>query len=64
MHDVAKGHQMKIAKSTLKMSDIGARIMGGMSKAEARKFIKDNCSPAQARKIFTECEEDLTFLEN
>ncbi len=32
-------HQLKIARSTLKMSDIGARIMGGMSKEEAREVI-------------------------
>ena len=28
-------HQLKIAKDTLKMSDSGALIMGGMTKAEA-----------------------------
>ena len=33
-------HQLKIAKSTLKMSDAGAMIMGGMSKEEARDFLK------------------------
>jgi hypothetical protein len=33
-------HQLKIAKSTLKMSDAGANIMGGMSKEEAREFLK------------------------
>ena len=39
MQDVAKKHQRKIAKTTLKMSDIGARIMGGMTKKEAREFL-------------------------
>jgi len=29
----------KIAKATLKMSDAGARIMGGMTKEEAREFL-------------------------
>jgi hypothetical protein len=33
-------HQLKIAKDTLKMSDAGALIMGGMTKEEARKVIK------------------------
>ncbi len=32
-------HQKRIAKSTLKMSDVGARIMGGMSKEEARQVL-------------------------
>lgn len=33
-------HQLKIARATLKMSDAGARIMGGMTKAEAREVIR------------------------
>jgi hypothetical protein len=33
-------HKEKIAISTLKMSDVGARIMGGMSKEEARNLLK------------------------
>lgn len=36
---VPEQHQLKIAKSTLKMSDVGAKIMGGMTKDEARKFL-------------------------
>ncbi len=32
-------HQLKIARDTLKMSDAGARVMGGMTKEEARKVI-------------------------
>ena len=36
---VPEKHQLKIARSTLKMSDIGARIMGGMTKTEAKKVI-------------------------
>ncbi len=38
---VPEQHQFKIAKSTLKMSEIGARIMGGMTKDEARKFLRE-----------------------
>ena len=38
--DIFAYHQIKIAKSTLKMSDIGARIMGGMTKDEARDILK------------------------
>ena len=33
-------HQLKIAKRTLKMSDVGAEIMAGMTKIEAREIIK------------------------
>jgi hypothetical protein len=33
-------HQIRIAKQTLQMSDVGARIMGGMNKAEARNILK------------------------
>ena len=32
-------HQLKIAYSTLKMSEIGARIMCGMNHQEARAII-------------------------
>jgi hypothetical protein len=32
-------HQLRIARATLKMSDIGARIMGGMTKDEASAVI-------------------------
>jgi hypothetical protein len=33
-------HRTVIALRTLKMSDAGATIMGGMSKAEAREFLQ------------------------
>lgn len=33
-------HREKIAKATLKMTDVGASIMGGMTKEEARNFLK------------------------
>lgn len=38
-------HQIKIAKSTLRMSDAGARIMGGMTKEEARALLKQHGIP-------------------
>lgn len=34
--------RLKIAKETLKMSDQGALLMGGMTKEEARRFLKKN----------------------
>ena len=37
---VPERHQLKIAYATLKMSDIGALIMGGMNKQEARDIIR------------------------
>jgi hypothetical protein len=39
MDDVFYKHQLKIARATLKMSPIGAKIMGGMDHAEARAFL-------------------------
>ena len=33
-------NQIKIAKETLKMSDIGAELLGGMSKEQAKKILK------------------------
>ena len=33
-------HQLKIARQTLKLSDLGARLMGGMTKDEARALLK------------------------
>ena len=37
---VPEQHQLNIARKTLKMSDVGARIMGGMTKEQARDVIK------------------------
>jgi len=37
---VPEQHQLKIARKTLTYSDVGAMIMGGMTKAEARQIIK------------------------
>ncbi len=34
-------HQIKIAKQTLRYSDIGASIMGGMTKPQARLLLHD-----------------------
>jgi hypothetical protein len=36
---VPEKHQLRIAKDTLKMNDVMARVMGGPSKAEARAII-------------------------
>lgn len=41
--DVFAKHQTKIAKDTMKMSEVGALIMGDMTKAEARAFLAPDC---------------------
>lgn len=38
--DVPRKHQVNIAKKTLKLSDVGANILGGMTKDEARIILK------------------------
>lgn len=40
MENVFDKHQKRIAKDTLKMSDAGASIMGGMTKEEARQVLQ------------------------
>ena len=51
--DVFQKHQFKIAKDTLRLSDMGASILGGMSKLEARAFLfnEANWSLARIRKF-------------
>lgn len=38
--DTFKKHQIAIAKKTLKLSDTGAFVLGGMTKQEARDVLK------------------------
>ena len=40
---IPEQHQLKIAKSTLRMSDVGSAVMGGMTKDQARDFLRDKC---------------------
>jgi hypothetical protein len=47
MKNVSKKHQIRIARDTLRMSDIGAVIMGGMTKEYAREIL----GPVESRKI-------------
>lgn len=50
--DVFGKHQKAIALKTLKMSDVGANIMGGMTKEEAREFLKSiGYNDAQIRRL-------------
>ena len=41
---VPEMHQLRIAHDTLKMSDYGVKLMGGMSKDEARKIVDEYIS--------------------
>jgi len=56
---VPQKHQLAIAKKTLKMSDAGASVMGGMSKKEAVEFLKSiGYSDAKIKKMSEETELD------
>lgn len=37
---IPEQHQLKIAKQTMKLSEVGAMILGGMSHATAKTIIK------------------------
>jgi hypothetical protein len=39
--DIPTQHQCKVARDTLRMSDAGAAIMGGMTKVQAREVLRD-----------------------
>ena len=47
--DIPTQHQVKIAKQTLRYSDAGALIMGGMTKAQARDVLRTKAGWSQAR---------------
>jgi hypothetical protein len=55
--DVFLRHQIRIAQDTLKMHDLGAKLMGGMTKDEARDLLKKHGVP------FTEePEKEVEFI--
>jgi len=35
----SRSHQLAIARKTLRMNDVMVRVMGGMTKAEARRLL-------------------------
>jgi hypothetical protein len=54
-------HMTKIAKKTLKMSDTGAMVMGGMTKDEARKHLaKVGHSAEEIAKLEEDCVKHVT----
>jgi thermostable 8-oxoguanine DNA glycosylase len=64
---VPEKHQLKIAKKTLKMSDAGANIMGGMTKKEAIDFLKKiGYTDKQIKKMSEETEEqtEIRTIQN
>ena len=54
--DVFTKHQLVIAKATLRMSPIGAQIMGGMNHAQARAFLKSQGWSSERIKRFEDKE--------
>lgn len=66
--DVALRHQLKIAKSTLKMSDIGADLAGGMTKRDAVKLVVKHHGIEHAKKLLKQSghkdDEMIKLLEN
>jgi len=64
---VPEQHQKKIALRTLQMNDVGVDIMnaatssGGMTKEQARKFLKDKCGYTDKR--ITKLEESILVTE-
>lgn len=42
MQDVTEQHKIRIAKATLRLSDAGAFILGGMTKDHAREVLTRN----------------------
>ena len=49
MSDVFTKHQIAIAKRTLRLSDAGAMILGGMTKAQARAFLAGTLGWSQTK---------------
>ena len=49
--DVAKKHQFNIARSTLRMNNVIARVMGGMTKKEAAEFLMKHSRLSRDKKL-------------
>ena len=48
---IPERHQLKIARDTLKMSDVGARIMGGLPKRSQERLYSGSLVGLQRRKV-------------
>mgnify|MGYP001607644019 CR=1 FL=1 len=49
--DIGLRHQLKIAKKTLTLSDVGVKIMGGMTKDEAREIIRKHYGESYVKSL-------------
>jgi hypothetical protein len=67
---VPEKHQLKIARDTLRMNDVMARIMGGPDRAEARaiilrltgKFVKPTLEDMRNEDLMDEAREVLAEM--
>jgi hypothetical protein len=67
---VPEKHQLKIARDTLRMNDVMARIMGGPNRAEARaiilrltgKFVKPTLEDMRNEDLMDEAREVLAEM--
>ena len=62
----AKNHQMNIARKTMKLSCVGARIMGGMDHIDAAQVLSrktdSDCTCFQSRQYKTLNQEALRAI--
>lgn len=60
---VPEQHQLKIARATLKMHDVGAAILGGMTKPQARAFLRKHLSRERYRQELQRLEGTLDHAD-
>jgi len=62
--DVAKEHQLNVARRTLKMPDAMAGVMGGMTKDQARRIVQNHAGSFAARvRGYQETDESLRLVQ-
>lgn len=59
---VSEKHQFAIARKTLRMSDAGALVMGGMTKEEARAVIQKLAGKRVSRWAITEPGDEFGYF--
>jgi hypothetical protein len=52
MADTIWNHQVKIAKATMKMNDVGVMVMGGMTKEEAKEILRKDAAKKKTKGKF------------
>lgn len=58
--DVALKHQLRIARDTMRMTDVMARIMGGMDRATARELLLSKGTARDRKLVATEDAYDAS----